>query len=298
MNILEKILSRKPAVILDGALATELEARGFDIDDDLWSANALMKAPELIKAIHRDYLRAGADIVTNASYQATVEGFMRRGLSHFESVKLIKLSVELAKEVCTEFENKFVAASIGPYGAFLADGSEYRGNYIISHEQLKIFHRERLAILASAQPDIFACETIPCLIEAKAIVEELAAYPEFCAWVSFSCKDVKHISNGELISDCAAWLDKQSQVVAVGINCTAPNYIESLISEIRSATSKRIIVYPNSGEAYDVKARAWIGERINFAENSRLWYRAGARIIGGCCRTTPKDIENIEKSFH
>ena len=295
MNNLEKILSRKPVAILDGALATELEARGFDINDELWSAKALIEAPELIKAVHLDYLRAGADIITSASYQATIEGFMKRGLSHNEAARLIKLSVEIAKEACANFKNKFTAASIGPYGAFLADGSEYRGDYSISYEQLRIFHRERLKILTETQPDLFACETIPCLIEAKAIVEELKFYPENCAWVSFSCRDGKHISNGELISDCAAWLNSQAQVAAIGVNCTAPQYVESLIKEIRSVTSKPIIVYPNSGEIYNVETETWQGSAASFVDYARCWYEAGARIIGGCCRTTPKTIQSISK---
>ena len=300
MNALKEILSRKPVAILDGALATELEARGFNIDDELWSAKALIEVPELIKAVHSDYLHAGADIITSASYQATVEGFMRRGLSHDEAADLIKLSVRLAKEARADFLSDsplFVAASIGPYGAFLADGSEYRGDYSIGYEQLRDFHCERLSILTSAQPDIFACETIPCLVEVKAIVEELKAYPKFCAWVTFSCKDYRHISNGEFISDCAAWLNGQSQVAAIGVNCTAPKYVESLIKEIRSVTTKPIIVYPNSGEVYNVDSETWQGSPVSFVDYAKTWHEAGARIIGGCCRTTPRTIKSIADYF-
>ena len=295
MNVMTSMLLQKDLIILDGALATELEARGFDINDELWSAKALIEAPELIKAVHLDYLQAGADIITSASYQATIEGFMRSGLSHDKAADLIRLSVKLAKEACKGFTNKLVAASIGPYGAYLADGSEYSGDYPIGYEQIKEFHRERLAILASTVPDFFACETIPCLIEAKAIVEELKKYPKFCAWVSFSCKDGKHISNGEKISDCAAWLDSQPQVAAIGVNCTAPKHVESLIKEIRSATTKLIVVYPNSGEVFDVQTQTWKGPTVSFTDYAKIWYEAGARIIGGCCRTTPQIILQIQR---
>ena len=326
MNVVEEILARKSVAILDGALATELEARGFNIDDELWSANALIEAPELIKAVHLDYLRAGADIITSASYQATVEGFMRRGLTHDEAVRLIKFSVELAKEAVKEYKEKIflthhppthvrkifldnardqpsfskrilAAASVGSYGAFLADGSEYRGDYNISYEQLKTFHRERLAILASAKPDIIAIETMPCLVEVKAIIEELNTYPELRAWVSFSCKDGSHISNGERIADCAAWLDNQTQVAAVGVNCTAPEYVEALIKEILTSTAKPVIVYPNSGEVFNVETQTWSGTPIDFAEYAKIWYEAGARIIGGCCRTTPQTIAAVKNCF-
>ncbi|MBR2179953.1 MAG: homocysteine S-methyltransferase [Selenomonadaceae bacterium] len=296
MNIIINMLSRNFVMILDGALATELEKRGFNINDKLWSAKALIEAPDLIKSVHLDYLKAGANIITSASYQATIEGFMKHGLSHDKAVDLIKLSVELAKEACKEFKNKFVAASIGPYGAFLADGSEYRGDYLIGYNQLREFHDERMAILASTNPDLFACETIPCFVEARAIVDELKKYPKFCAWISFSCRDGKHISNGELIADCAAWLDTQSQVAAIGVNCTAPEYIESLIKEIRKSSSKPIIVYPNSGEVFDVQTETWQGSPVSFADYAKIWYETGARIIGGCCRTTPQTIQSISKA--
>ncbi len=302
VNPIEKILNKYSVAILDGAFATELEARGFNINDELWSAKALMENPNLVKSVHFDYLKAGADIIISASYQATVEGFMKRGLSHAESVDLIKLSVKLAKEsrdefcVSTNIKNRpkpLVAASIGPYGAFLADGSEYRGDYSINETDLEKFHRERMEILTSTQPDIFACETIPCLIEAKAIVNVLKNHSNFYAWITFSCKDEKHISNGELISDCAKWLENQNQVAAIGVNCTAPQYVESLIKEIRKNTSKPVIVYPNSGETYDAQTKTWKGSTISFADYAKSWYEAGAKIIGGCCRTTPKDIQDI-----
>ena len=302
MDSIEKILNEYGVMIIDGAFATELERRGFAIDDDLWSANALLKRPDLVKAVHLDYLKVGADAVISASYQATITGFMRRGLTREKSVELIQTAVRIAREARDEFwrdnaaanrPRPLVAASVGPYGAFLADGSEYRGDYDLDERGLCDFHRERLGILADARPDIFACETVPCLDEAKALTNLLADYPDFSAWVTFSAKDGMHISNGEKIADCAKWLDDKPQIAAVGINCTAPQYVASLISEIRQNTDKPIIVYPNSGETYDATTKTWHGASVSYADYAKAWREAGASIIGGCCRTSPKDIASV-----
>ncbi|MBP2644519.1 MAG: ybgG [Firmicutes bacterium] len=305
MNPVTSILNTYPFVILDGAFSTELERRGCDINDSLWSAKILMEQPNMIKQVHEDYFAAGADCAISASYQATLEGFQRKGLSRQEAVRLIKLSVELAAQARDEFWSKsenrknrpkpLVAASVGPYGAFLADGSEYTGDYKITEQELLEFHRPRLQALMEAKPDILACETIPCLMEAKVLVTLLEEYRDVYAWFSFSAKDGLHISNGELISECAAWLDSQPLVAAVGVNCTAPQYIESLIKEIRANTEKPVVVYPNSGEQYDAANKVWKGRSAedSFSASARRWYEVGARLIGGCCRTTPEDIRRI-----
>ncbi|HSI67052.1 MAG TPA: homocysteine S-methyltransferase, partial [Planococcus sp. (in: firmicutes)] len=178
---------------------------------------------------------------------------------------------------------------------FLSDGSEYRGDYSIGEEELVAFHKDRIKVLVEAGADLLACETIPCLAEAKAIVKVLEEYPEVYAWFTFSAKDNFHISDGERIRDCAAMLDEEAQVAAIGINCTAPQFIESLIREVRSGSSKPVIVYPNSGAKYDATSKTWSAESsaTSFSEDSRAWYNAGAQIIGGCCRTTPDDIAAI-----
>ena len=213
MNPIEKILAEFGVMILDGAFATELERRGCDLNDPLWSAKILMENPEVIGLVHRDYYEAGADCATTASYQATVAGFMRRGLSEDKALSLIKLSVEIARRVRDDFwrsvEDKsarpypLVAASVGPYGAFLADGSEYRGDYALSEDELGEFHRARMATLLEAKPDVLACETIPCLKEALAIARLLQRHPGVYGWISFSARDGQHINSGEPISECA-----------------------------------------------------------------------------------------------
>lgn len=307
MNPLQRITDDFGVMLLDGALATELERRGCDLDDPLWSARVLMENPEMIGLVHRDYFEAGADCATTASYQASVEGFMKRGLSEQAALDLITLSVVIAKRVRDEFWSRLVdpsarpyplvAASVGPYGAFLADGSEYRGDYgrALDEEALMRFHRLRLKTLIAAQPDLLACETIPCLKEALAIARLLREFPGNYAWISFSARDGTRINSGEAIADCARALDGFGEVAAIGINCTAPEYVGSLIGEIRKGTDKLIVVYPNSGERYDPATKTWQGSTAegSYGSSARVWHEKGARIIGGCCRTSPGDIRAI-----
>lgn len=306
MNPIQNILNGFPLMILDGAFATELEKRGCDLNHSLWSAKVLMESPEMIAEVHTDYIDAGADCVITASYQATVEGFRNHGLSENEALALIGKSVEIAVKArdrfwasCTQHTLRpkpVVAASVGPYGAFLADGSEYRGDYQISEEELIAFHYPRMKAVIDAGADILACETIPCMMEARAITRLLQSeFPGHFAWMSFSAKDGKHISNGELMADCARELESCAQIAAIGINCTAPEHIASLIREIKGNSMKPVIVYPNSGESYEAGTRTWGGSHCegSFSSGAQHWFEEGARIIGGCCRTSPEDIRAI-----
>jgi len=305
MDPIASILDLYPALVIDGALATELERLGCDLKDDLWSAKILLEQPEIIRQVHLDYFKAGADCAITASYQATIEGFTKRGLTESEAIALIQKSVKLANQARDEFwadesnranrSKPFVAASVGPYGAFLADGSEYRGNYGLTEKDLMDFHRPRMKALIEAGADMLACETIPCLIEAQAIVKLLKEFPIITAWISFTAHDEKHISEGQVFADCVRQLEDHPQIAAMGINCTSPKYVSPLIREAKKATEKPILVYPNSGETYDAAKNDWNGEAVfhSFGEQAREWYKAGARLIGGCCRTTPEDISVI-----
>ncbi len=305
MNPIASILDQNPALIIDGALATELERRGYNLKDELWSARILLEQPEAIKQVHLDYFKAGADCAITASYQATMEGFIKRGLNKAEAIGLIQKSVRLAIEAREEFWSEptnrigrskpFVAASVGPYGAYLADGSEYRGNYGLSEKELMEFHHPRMKALIEAGAEMLACETIPCLVEAQAIAKLLKEYPTITAWMSFSGRDERHISEGKVFSDCVKQLDGQPQITAIGINCTSPKFIPSLIREAEKSTEKPILVYPNSGETYNAEKNDWNGDPVfeSFGEQAREWYKSGARLIGGCCRTTPADIHVI-----
>lgn len=305
MNPIASILDRYPALVIDGALATELERRGYDLKDELWSAKILLEQPEAIQQLHYDYFKAGADCAITASYQATIKGFEKRGLSEQEAIALLQKSVRLAIEARDEFwadesnragrSKPFVAASVGPYGAYRADGSEYRGNYGLTEEELMDFHRPRMKALIEAGPDLLACETIPCLSEAQALVKLLDEFQVIQAWISFSCRDAAHVSEGQRLEDCVRSVESNPFVIAVGVNCTSPEYIPSLIREVRKATDKPVLVYPNSGERYDPSTNDWDGQPVyeSFSKQARGWFEVGARLIGGCCRTTPQDIEGI-----
>jgi homocysteine S-methyltransferase len=303
--LIEPFLRTAGVLVIDGALASELERRGADLADELWSARLLLEAPELIRAVHADYFAAGADVAITASYQASFEGFARRGLSRTEATRLLQRSVSLACEARDAFWSDpakrtgrlrpLVAASVGPYGAFLADGSEYHGEYGLTREELMDWHRPRMAVLAAAGADLLAFETIPCRVEAEALLALLREFPEMPAWLSFSCRDERHIAHGEDFAECVALAAAYEQIVAVGLNCTPPRYVEALLRHARSATQKPLLAYPNSGEAWDPRAKCWVtgSGTTEFTEPARRWYAAGARLIGGCCRTTPADIRAI-----
>jgi homocysteine S-methyltransferase len=294
-----------PTLLLDGAMATELERRGRDLNDPLWSAKLLLEAPALIRQVHADYFAAGADIAISASYQATFEGFARREIDAARAAELMRLSVRLAVEARDAFwadpanragrPRPLVAASVGPYGAMLHDGSEYRGDYGLSVAELIAFHRPRLAVLATAGADLLACETIPCQAEAEALLALLDELPATYAWLSFTARDEAHSSHGEPIAQCAALLAAHPRVAAVGINCTAPRHIPDLVRAIAGACAKPIVVYPNSGERYDPATGGWSGEADceAFGAAARSWHAAGARLIGGCCRTGPEHIREL-----
>ena len=301
----QPFLQRFGVMILDGAMATELERRGADLADPLWSAKILVESPALIREVHYDYFLAGADVATTASYQASFSGFRQRGIGTERAAELMRLSVSLASEARdrywaepahrTERLRPLVAASIGPYGAFLADGSEYRGAYGLSVAELMAFHRPRMAQLATSGADLLACETIPCQVEGEALVRLLAEFPHITAWLSFSCCDAVHVCHGELFTDCVALANQTEQVVAVGVNCTPPQYVETLLKAAYATTTKPLIAYPNSGEIWDGAAKCWAPDTgmKDFAAQVRRWYAVGGRLIGGCCRTTPDDIRDI-----
>jgi homocysteine S-methyltransferase len=305
---LHALLSANDPIILDGGLATELEARGFNIHDPLWSAVVLLQKPEAIEQLHFDYISAGAQCITSASYQATIPGLKEKGLGRDEAIETLRLSVQLAIDARERFLREsthpfsfapLVAASIGPYGAYLHDGSEFRGDYGLTVSALADFHRERFGVLASSGADLLACETIPCRAEAEALLSVLKEYPTTTAWFSFSCKDGEHVCHGEPIRDCAALLDSHPQVAAIGVNCTAPRFVISLIEVLAKATSKPIIVYPNSGETWNDQERGWTGpgETKSFVQLAEAWRLAGARLIGGCCRIGPKQIRLLADHF-
>lgn len=298
-------IDRRRVVVLDGGLATELEANGHDLRDRLWSARVLRDDPDAIEAAHLAYFRAGARVATTASYQATVEGFAAAGLDRETALALIRRSVELAQRARDRYRAEsgdtselLVAGSVGPYGAMLADGSEYRGDYRVSASALEAFHRPRMEALVEAGADLLAIETIPTVREAAVLVDVLGTL-DVPAWLSFSCRDGSRTSAGEPIATAVA-LGDHPNVVAVGVNCTAPRYLPALLRAARLATDRPLIAYPNGGDRWDARTRRWVTDDAEGAGGEAAgafdpiavagWTALGASWLGGCCGTRPEDI--------
>ncbi|MFQ5548727.1 MAG: homocysteine S-methyltransferase, partial [Woeseia sp.] len=280
---------------------------GFDIGTRLWSAALLKSDPAAVIDAHRAYLDAGAEIIVSASYQASRDGFTSQGLSAQQADDLIASSVDLACRARRQFidareqvgRTPIVAASIGPYGAALHDGSEYTGDYDIDEAGLRRFHEPRLQLLDQSNADVLACETIPGLPEARALCELLMS-TRLPAWISFSCRDERRISDGTPLREAAKLFREHPRVLAIGVNCTAPEYISFLIGEVtRGAPEKAVIVYPNSGEEFDVATNSWIGRAsdVDLVSAAKSWHDAGARIIGGCCRIGPRHIDALRREL-
>ncbi len=348
--------------MLDGGLASELELAGCDLDDPLWSARALLTAPEAVEEAHLAFLRAGADVIITATYQATFEGFADRGIARGRAEALFREAVRIARRARERFlgegrgpggsgpgetrsggagasgsgrgqalsgsslagaslscgpgsgdaasrdphstglrsrdassgnvdsGNDFrplIAASVGPYGAFLADGSEYRGDYRIDAAGLARFHRDRLRVLADSGADLLACETIPSFVEAEALAGLVAALPDAPpAWFTFTCRDDAHISDGTPIERVAAWAEATDAVSAVGVNCTAAERVTPLVRALAAGTRKAVIAYPNGGGDWDAATKRWseAGAATDWGAACREWVAAGAVGVGGCCR--------------
>jgi homocysteine S-methyltransferase len=310
MRIDEKLEGGGP-IVLDGGLSNALEAKGFDLNHPLWTAKLLAEDPEALLQAHYSYLEAGADCIITGSYQATLPGLQANGYSLEAAEDLLRQTTGVAQTAVERFEQAYpkqrpanknrplVAASIGPYGAYLADGSEYRGRYSISRDELKAFHRDRLAMLDSTAPDLLACETIPSFEEGQ-VLAELLSHAETPAWLSFSCQDEAHLNDGTPMKTCAQFLANQPQVAALGVNCTAPRYITSLIHIIRdNAPGQKIVVYPNSGAAYDPLHKTWKGlaDPHDFGAMARQWFQEGASLVGGCCQIGPKHIQQVKAAI-
>ena len=308
MHSIKKIIDENGILVIDGSMSTALEHLGANLNSKLWTAKALEESPELVRQVHLDYFRAGADASITCSYQATIPGLMAAGLSREEAEQLIARSVTIlleARQQWWEEEGKasgrplpLCLAGIGPYGAYLADGSEYRGHYGVSDEVLVDFHKRRMQILHEAGADILLIETQPSLHEALLcadLAEELGAD----YWISFSCMDEKHICEGDPIRACGeAFSTGHPHLKMIGINCTRPACIEGLIRELRKGLGSRdlpIAVYPNSGEEYDPVTKTWhgVGDARSFGEYAYDYMAAGAQAVGGCCTTVASHVRQV-----
>ncbi len=307
----DEIIQQQGFVLLDGGLATELEKRGYDLNHKLWSARVLVDNPEAIRDVHRSYLDAGADCIITATYQASIQGFVEEGLTENQAKSLILSAVDIAAEARDQYladnqdplpqgKSPLIAASIGPFGAYLADGSEFRGRYSVTTQALRSFHESRWELLMDSRADLFAIETIPSFPEAVVLLELLKSTPDVYAWISFSCADGERINDGTPLVECAELFSQCRQVVGIGANCTAPGFIASLIGRAKEgAPAKPVVVYPNSGEVYDEVQKSWscCTEVFDFTTAAVEWFNLGARLLGGCCRTNPDQISNMREAL-
>ncbi len=321
------MFSDDKAWILDGGLATELENRGHDLSGALWSARLIKDDPAAIVDVHRAYLEAGADIIIAPTYQIGTREPVVWSDKWQDFVPSIRHGLDIAiaardsfwktEQKRTDSSKPLVAASIGPYGAILANGAEYTGDYdytklpprtlddsIQDHSpQAKLagFHMLRWLLAMESDVDLLACETLPSFLEVQALLILMRKAAQKPVWFSFSCRDGERISDGTPIRECAKLLDGEPKVAAIGVNCTKPIFVESLIREIRSVSDKPIVVYPNSGEVWNGAENCWIegGDETvaQFVERAVRWREAGATIIGGCCRTGPEHIARLRERF-
>ncbi|MFC7304516.1 homocysteine S-methyltransferase [Streptomyces monticola] len=284
-------------VVLDGGMSNQLEAAGHDLSDALWSARLLTDCPEAVEAAHLAYFEAGASMAITASYQATYEGFARHGIDAARTTELLHASVRLGRAAARRARAAgvrrplWVAASAGPYGAMLADGSEYRGRYGLSVAELERFHRPRLETLAAAGPDVLALETVPDTDEARALLRAVRGLG-VPAWLSYSV-DGTRTRAGQPLEEAFALAGASDEVFAVGVNCCTPQDADAAVALAARVTGKPVVVYPNSGERWDAAARDWCGPGSFSAQRVQGWVRDGARLVGGCCRVGPAEITAI-----
>ncbi|XP_055309839.1 homocysteine S-methyltransferase-like [Sitodiplosis mosellana] len=299
---LTDLLAVNGLLVIDGAMGTELEVRGCNLNDKLWSAKVLLENPELIYQVHLDYFRVGADFVITSSYQASVAGFARRGLNEQQALALIAKSVELAKQARTDYLNELkqaktllIAGSVGPYATLLADGSEYRGDYQLLHDEFAAYHRPRIQALVEAGVDFLCIETIPSVSEVQSQLKLLTEFPTMTACITFSLRDTEHLCDGTPLSAIIDQINAQPQVVAIGVNCIALEKVTGALKTLRRLTDRPLLVYPNSGEQYDPITKTWISRNDiqSLVDHIDEWLEAGAKMIGGCCRTGPQDIQQI-----
>ena len=313
MGKFKDLLDKQEIIILDGALGTELESLGYDVSGKLWSAQYLLDHPQIIQNVHESYVRAGSDIITTSSYQASIPAFIEAGLTPEKGYDLLKETVFLAQKAIENVwtglspeEQKqrpcpLVAGSVGPYAAYLADGSEYTGNYQLSEEEYRDFHRPRIQALLEAGSDLLAIETIPNGAEEAAILRLLAEeFPQAETYLSFVAQAENAISDGTKIEELGNLAQESPQVLAVGFNCTAPHLIAPLLDALGQVCNKPFLTYPNSGETYNGLTRTWHDnpeQERSLLENSKLWQNQGVRLFGGCCRTRPEDITQLARGL-
>ena len=286
---------RDPFTVIDGGLSTALELLGADISGPLWTAQTVIDDPALLERAHRSFVEAGADIIATASYQCGTKQFEAIGLSAKEARDALASTTTIARRA-VEGTSVAVAASVGPFGASLANGSEYNGRYGVEWQQVEDYHREKLAILVDSGADLIAIETIPLAAEAlliAEILEELGAPP---AWFSFGFADETQTYGLDAVDKAVLSIAGYADLVAIGMNCTHPRHVDSLLASMSELVSGiPLIVYPNHGREWDAVTRCWVGDVMSISsdETVKRWVDLGARLIGGCCGVDPLGIADL-----
>ncbi len=283
-------LLRDPFTVVDGGLSTSLEELGHHPGGSLWTAQLVIDRPETIVAAHRRFVDAGADVVISSSYQASIDGFIRAGLDRAGATAALASTTDLARRSGASF----VAVSVGPYGAYLADGSEYRGDYSATWAEVRAFHRERLEVLVDTGGDVLAVETIPTVAEAEIVLDEIARLGAPPTWLTFTCVDQRTTCGGEPIGDAIAAVQAVPNLVAIGLNCTDPRHVSSLLASAGERTELPFVVYPNHGRTWDGEAKCWLGDGDDhLARRAEEWVSLGARLIGGCCGVGADGVRSL-----
>lgn len=299
------IREAKRGIVLDGAMSDELEKQGVKTDNKLWTATALVNELDKVYQAHWDYFTAGAELVITDTYQANVQAFLQAGYDEEQAQRFIRQAVQIAKKARDDFAKKtgkynYVAGTVGSYGAYLADGNEYRGDYELTAKEYLDFHLPRLQLLLDEQPDLIALETQPKLTEPVAVLDWLKKNSDLPIYASFTLKDTTHISDGTSIQQAVTKINGYDQVFAIGINCASPSIVGPALAEIGKYTDKPLVVYPNLGASYDPSIKQWreFKEKFDFRKLTKKWYEEGARLIGGCCTTGPKEIKEISQTLN
>lgn len=280
--------------MLDGGLSNQLAAAGCDLSGALWSARLLLDDPDAVIGAHEAYFRAGADIVTTASYQVSFEGFDAAGIDAATTTAVLRRSVELARTAAERAGGErelLVAASVGPYGAISADGAEYRGRYGLTKAELAAFHRRRLDVLVAAGPDFLAVETIPDVDEAE-VLRELVEDYDVPAWLSYTV-DGPLTRAGQPLAEAFAVAADCDRIISTGMNCSPARDIDASIALAARTSGKPVVVYPNSGQTWDAETRTWQGESTFDPATVGGWIERGAGLIGGCCQVRPDQIREL-----
>ncbi|MFB7172148.1 homocysteine S-methyltransferase [Streptomyces sp. NPDC056254] len=284
------------SVVLDGGLSNQLAAQGCDLTGGLWTARVLDERPDQVEAAHMAYARAGAQVLITASYQVGYETFAARGRDRDATTALLHRSVALAARAAGAADHDvWVAASVGPYGAVLADGSEYRGRYGLSVRELAAFHRPRIEALLAAGPDVLAVETLPDPGEAEAVLTVLSE-TDAPAWLSYTVADGRTRSGHPLL-EAFALAARAPQVIALGVNCCDPAEVLPALESAAAVTAKPLLAYPNDGSVWEATTGTWRSPEATPPWPTASWRRTGARLLGGCCRIGPDHIAHLARDL-